>query len=330
MKKLLRVGIVGCGRIAGGYDNPLSDEPIATHAQAYYRHGGFMLAAVVGKSISEAEHFKAIWDISTAYSDVSEMANAGELDVVSICSPSALHFDHASALLSASRPPRLLFIEKPVCETPEQLAELRRLSAENATPVLINHTRRFDFLHRKAAEIVASGHLGRFLTGRAVYYGGWRNNGVHMVDTLRMILGDDLLVTAANIVGEGRTGDPDLEVTLSFNGGLIQVQPFPECYYQLFESELRFSAGRLRLMDFGQELHVEQIVVNGLGERELKSILGFPLKRTESPLYAAISEIDLALTTNEPDFVIHPSGLESVAATMSVVWEAARLAGAGE
>lgn len=326
MEKSFRVGIVGCGRIAGGFDNPQSDAQIATHARAYFCHKKFTLAAVVGKDMKEAEHFKAVWGVSKIYSDVLEMAMAEKLDVVSICSPSALHFDHAAALLSAPRPPRLLFIEKPVCETPEQLSILRSLSAKSTTLVLVNHTRRFDALHRKAAAIVASGSLGQFLSGHAVYYGGWRNNGVHLIDSLRMILGDGLSVSEASIAGERRAGDPDIVATLSFNGGLIQVQPFPEHYYQLFETELRFSAGRIRLMDFGQELHVEQVMVNALGERELKPVSGYPMQCSESPMYAAVCEIGSMLADAKP-LSSHKSGLGSAAITMSMVWEATRMAG---
>lgn len=320
-----QVGIVGCGRIAGLKDRPRTTGPIATHAQAYHRHPEFGLAAVFSHPLEEAHRFGEIWGAPRVYPSLAAMLAAGNLDVVSICSPSEFHFSQAREILESSGGVKALWIEKPVCFTAAELHRLMELSRQTGVAVAVNHTRRFDPAHRQAAHLLRSGRLGPFLQGRAVYYGGWLNNGVHLIDTIRMLLPEEPEVAAAAPAGSGKPGDDDLVVELAVGRGHLAVEAFDETLYQLFEMELRCEQGRLRVLDFGSQIHVEQVEVNEIGERELKPQPHSPWQGLVSPFYAAVEAIAAQLRGQS---VFSELGVDLSAAlgTMNLIWQASKMA----
>lgn len=319
------MGIVGCGRIAGFQDRPRTAGPIATHAQAYHRHPDFDLAAVFSHPLEEAHRFGEIWGAPLVYPSLAAMLAAGNLDVVSLCSPSEFHFSQAQEILASPGSVKALLMEKPVCFTPAELHRLMELSRQTGVAVAVNHTRRFDAAHREAAQLLRSGKLGSFLKGRAVYYGGWLNNGVHLIDTIRLLLPDEPEVVAAAKAGSGRPGDDDLEVKLAVGRGHIAVEAFDEAYYQLFEMELLFQRGRLRVLDFGSQIHVEQVEVNDLGERELKPQSHSPWQGLVSPFYAAVEALGAQLQ-GQSVFSALGVDLSTALGTMNLIWQARKMA----
>jgi predicted dehydrogenase len=320
-----RVGIVGCGRIAGLKDWPRTTGPIATHAQAYHRHPDFSLAAIFSHPLEEAYRFGEIWGVPRVYPSLAAMLAAGDLDAISICSPSEFHFAQAREILESSGGVRALLIEKPVCFTAAELYRLIELSRQTGVAVAINHTRRFDEAHRQVAQLLRSGELGSFLKGRAVYYGGWLNNGVHLIDTIRMLLPEEPVVVASAKAGSGKPGDDDLEVELRVGRGHIAVEAFDETYYQLFEMELLCQMGRLRIFDFGSQIHVEQVEVNEIGERELKPQPHSPRQGLVSPFYEAVEALGAQLR-GQSVFAKLGVDLSAALGTMNLIWQAKEMA----
>ena len=122
---LWSVGIIGCGRIAGGWDHPRERGPATTHAQAYHLHPGFELVAAVDPDDGALQRFQRSWGVPHGYRTVEEMQEARPLDVVSVCSPDEHHFAQASYLLAQDVRPRVLLVEKPVCSKADELVRPR-------------------------------------------------------------------------------------------------------------------------------------------------------------------------------------------------------------
>jgi predicted dehydrogenase len=316
--------MVGCGRIAGLKDRPGTSRAITTHAQAYYRHPGFHLAAIYSHPLEEAHHFGKIWGVPV-YPSLKAMLSEVPLDVVSICSPNEWHFLQAQEILESPSQIKALLIEKPVCLNPEDLDRLIKLSKQTGVAVAVNHTRRFDGAHRRAAQLLRSDKFGPFIKGRAFYYGGWQHNGVHLIDTIRMLLPDEPTVVAASRAASGKPGDADLEVKLVVGQAPLLVESFDETYYQLFEIELCCQGGRLRFSDFGSQIHLEQVKVNDLGERELHPLPDSPWQGLVSPLYAAVEALDAQLQ-GEDVFSTLGVDLATARATMNLLWQARKMA----
>ncbi|KGF72296.1 hypothetical protein DO97_10840 [Neosynechococcus sphagnicola sy1] len=264
-----QVGIIGCGRIAGILDFPGSPKPITTHAQALDQHPQFQVAAVVDASLERRSQFQQIWQVPRAYGSLSELLAQEQLDVISLCSPNPWHYQQAVEILTASVPPQVLLVEKPVCQRSEELAHLLQLHRIVPTQLIVNHTRRFDPAHRRAAALLQSGQLGSLVNGRGIYYGGWLNNGVHLIDTLRLLLGQELQVMAVTPSPGGRGTDDNFEVQIQIGESVVVLEGFDEQYYQLFELDLRCQLGRVCLQDFGSQIGIAQVAINNLGERVL-------------------------------------------------------------
>jgi predicted dehydrogenase len=316
---------VGCGKIAGLFDTPSSKGGIATHARAYHSHPDFQLSAVVDTNADSLTKFQQVWDVPRVYTSPGELCESEWLDVVSVCSPDRFHYQQSIDLLKSQARPKVLLIEKPVCTEPEQLERLRSLASECGTTVAVNHTRRYDPAHREAAHLIQSGMFGRLVSGRCDYYGGWLHNATHVVDTLRMLLNDEPTVISSKVSGTGKPGDEDLDVTLLFGGAEVRIEAFDERHYQLFQSELRFERGIVRLLDFGTHISIEQVEVNKIGERVLIPSACSPLRGLESPMYHTVQAVHSYLSGND---VLARLGvdLNSAANTMNIMWRARELA----
>ena len=320
-----KVGIVGCGKIAGGWDSPRLDGPIVTHAQAYHRHPKFHLAAAVDPDIRSLGRFERTWSVPQTFGSIEEMQDSGPFDVISICSPDQFHYSQAVSLLTSGLSPAVLLVEKPICSEPEELSSLIDLTKQTEVSIVVNHTRRFDPAHQCVARLAKSGELGPLIDGRCTYYGGWLHNGTHIVDTLRMMFDREPRVVSAQVSGDGRQGDRNLNVRLGLGDSTVSIEAFDESYYQLSEWEFRFEAGRIRLLDFGNTIAVEKVMVNELEERVLAPHEQSPCQGLISPIFHALEAVDAQLQGNSifKDLGVDLAG---AAGTMAVMWEARQLA----
>ncbi len=321
----LTAAIIGCGTIAGLKDRPRVDGPAGTHAQAYHRHPDIEIVAAADVDSDSLAAFQASWAVARAYTSLEALLEECPPDIISLCTPTDLHAGQIAQILNAKKQPRVLFAEKPVCRHPGELSRLAALAQRSDCLILINHSRRFDPAHVRLSEIVAARELGAFVEGRCDYYGGWLNNGCHVVDTLRMILGAQPSVLSASCGAPGRDDDVCLDVRLRCdNGAVCEIRGFDERYYQLFEMQLRFENGRICIGDFGAQIIIERADTNDIGERVLA---GSPerLNGLDSPLLHAAGRISDYINTAAP---LHGCGalLGEASGTMAVLWEPADMA----
>jgi predicted dehydrogenase len=313
------VALVGCGRIAGLDDRPDPSGPVWTYAQAFHRHPRFKLEAACEPAPARLAAFCAAWGVERRFERLEQLLEAPATDLVCICSPSAEHFGQAMAVLNRNAGARALMIEKPVCSSVEELRSIGEAAARCRVPVAVNHTRRFDPVHRGVARRIAAGELGSLVRGRCEYSGGWLNNGTHLVDTLRMLLGGNPTIRAARPGAEGRAGDPCIDVELCFGGAPIRVESFDERRYEVFEIDLRFERGRIRIESFGTSVRIDRQGEDERGDRVL--VPDASLTALEGPLLEAGSAIAAELD-GTPGLATLGVGLSEVAETMNTVWAA--------
>lgn len=315
-----RAAIIGCGRIAGIRDFPRSAGDIVTHAQAYCRHPATKIVSVYDIDQQRMDEFQRGWGIPLGAPTIDALLSETAPDVISICSPSHLHYYHLISILHHPHPPRVIFVEKPLCQCMEEFDEIERIATDRNVFLLVNHTRRFSDGFRKASALIRSGTLGDLLEGFCDYYGGWLNNGTHVVDTLLMLIGSGLVINQVTPGKPGRLNDPCWDIDFLKEKALIRVRSFDEKYYQISEFDLRFERGRLLIRDFGAKINVETVITNEIGERVLQALPDSPWNGLESPMYAAIETIVNYLGEPRGDRESYVT-LPLVRSTMELVWE---------
>jgi predicted dehydrogenase len=324
---LRRAGIVGCGRIAGTADTPSPTGPVRTHAQAYCRHPRFELVSAADPDEGARRRFASRWGVARTHASLEAMLAVEHLDVLSVCTPDEQHAEAVMCALESADRPGVIFLEKPAALDPGDLARMAEASCKVGTPIVVDHTRRFDVAHQRVARLVADGTLGALLSGTAEYYGGLVHNGCHLVDLVLMLFPSmNVTVGAAKRGAPGRPGDPCVDADLIVGDAKVRLLGFDESYYQLSECEFRFSRGRVRLEDFGTRIVVETVEVNDIGEKVLVPVPGTPWAGLDSPIFHAIE-----LLADMLDGKVREASrgvlLDEATRVMDLVWEARRRAG---
>ncbi|MBL8287797.1 MAG: Gfo/Idh/MocA family oxidoreductase [Rubrivivax sp.] len=258
----LRVLIVGCGNIAGGFDaeRPASALPL-THAGAYVRHGGFRLVACVEPEAQRRDAFMQRWLVEKGYPSIETAAAAGPFDVVSLCSPTPLHAAHIAAALSLH--PRLIFCEKPVTRCAADTAAAVHVCAAAGVKLAVNHNRRWaPDIQRLSAELRA-GHWGAVRSAIGIYNKGVLNNGTHLVDLVQLLLGPLELLAAAAPLFDHWPDDPTVPALLRTQQGVpVTLNAAHAADYAVFELQLFTERGMVAMEDGGAGWRVRRVVAS--------------------------------------------------------------------
>jgi predicted dehydrogenase len=248
----LQVLIVGCGNIAGGFDQGRSEGYLPyTHAGAYSRDGRFDLAACVEPDDKRRSEFMVAWGVPAGFRSIEEALDSGnQFDVISICSPTDCH---AHDLEIASRlSPKLIFCEKALTAS---VVETKRLVAECAQlniPLAVNYTRRWDTEVIKLQADMQSGRWGSLRSAVGYYNKGIANNGSHMLDLLHLLIGPMDIVKAGKPIDDFFADDPTLPVWLEGPQGVPVLLACGHAEdYAIFELQLVFSQGTVTMEEGG-------------------------------------------------------------------------------
>lgn len=269
----LRVLIVGCGNIAGSFDQGRPNGYLPyTHAGAYVRDGRLKVAACIEPDDIRRNEFMAAWDVPTGFRSIDELVDREErFDVISICSPTACHAHDLEIVLRLN--PRLIFCEKPVTTS---LAETERLVAECGKaniPLAVNYTRRWDPDISKLHADMSAGAWGQLRSIVGIYNKGILNNGSHMLDLLHLLVGPLEVIKVGKLVQDFPPCDPTVPVWLESNLGVpVHLVCAHAEDYAIFELQLIFEQGVLTMEEGGLYWRERYIVDSGAfkGYRKLE------------------------------------------------------------
>lgn len=232
--------IVGCGKIAGGF-NHTDESAVLTHALAYRRLGA-KITGCVDRSEAQAVQFAARWQVPHHGSDLAAVLQAAAPEVVSICTPPE---GRAEALEIILRSPsvKAVLIEKPLASNAAEARKLRDLAKQVKMPLLVNYFRAFDPFYQKLEAEFQAGVFGRFCSGTTRYYGAAEATASHGLERLFALLGSKAGIRHLG----GTAASPFFE--LDFAGSSIQFLPSPGSDFSPFELDLLFERCRLRIVD---------------------------------------------------------------------------------
>jgi predicted dehydrogenase len=250
--KPLQVLIVGCGNIAGGFDQgwSLSDWPY-THAGAYTRDGRFCLAMCVEPDDARRNDFMATWSIPVGFRTIEEVLDSGFcFDVISICSPTHAHVHDLE--ISLRLKPKLIFCEKPATPSLMETERLVNECCKKNILLVVNYSRRFDPDVIKLQDQIREQQWGQLHSVVGIYNKGILNNGSHMLDMLSFLVGPMVLIKVGKPIHDYFSNDPTVPVWLETANGLPVHLAYAHANdYAIFELQLIFSLGVLTMEEGG-------------------------------------------------------------------------------
>ncbi len=143
--KSLHVAIVGFG-LSGRY----------LQAPFFENNPNFILHTIVTKHQDPTIDFPNV----VASKNIEEVLHEPTIDVISICTPNATHFEYAKAALMAGKH---VLVEKPFTATSEEAEKLLALAKEKNKTIAIFQNRRFDSDFLTLQKLIAEGTLGDIL-----------------------------------------------------------------------------------------------------------------------------------------------------------------------
>jgi predicted dehydrogenase len=249
---ILRVLIVGCGNIAGGFDKVrLSSDLPLTHAGAYTHDARFSIVACVEPDDNRRSEFMETWGVPLGFRSIDKLVRSDEqFDVISICSPTACHSHDIKAVLQLK--PKLIFCEKPVANSLNETERLVNECSKANILLAVNYTRRWVPDITKLQSDIQAGHWGQLRSVVGTYNKGLLNNGSHMLDLLSLLLGSLNIIHVGKPVQDFFSDDQTIPVWLESSEGLpIHLVCGHAKDYSLFELQLFFSNGVLTMEDGG-------------------------------------------------------------------------------
>ncbi|MGY8992192.1 MAG: Gfo/Idh/MocA family protein [Rhodospirillales bacterium] len=296
--KVLNAVIIGCGAIAGGYDEGQSSADVLTHAKAYQQHPGLNLVGCVEPDQDRREQFMKAWDIKSGFSNLEELIAGGiDFDVASICTPTPHHADALEKLLNHSI--KGVLCEKPLSDDLKTSSRLVEAYAKSKTPLAVNYLRRWDEALGHLKKNIADNQWGHLQTAVCHYGKGIRHNGGHMIDILQYLFGpltpDEVFHQQTDYIDS----DPTLDALLQTQtGASIKLIGTDSRLYDVFEATLTFEKGQI-VLEQGMSVIRERPADDNprfSGHRALaegtrhESAQGQALYRAVDNLYKAVTE----------------------------------------
>ena len=228
MTKIINIAMIGCGRVAGH------------HTRSIRKVSNVQLVAVCDLDEEKAKELASSENVP-AYINYHDMfARHPEIDVVGICTPSGMHFEHALEMIQEYQ--KHVVIEKPTVMRVSQGIQLSNEAAKHKVKIFPVFQYRFNKSVQFVRNATLSREMGDLVLGtirlrwcrpqryydrapwRGTYAldgGALTNQGVHLLDLLRYLAGEvkwvyaDIATLGANIEVED-TGVVILEFE---NGG---------------------------------------------------------------------------------------------------------------
>lgn len=254
----LKAILIGFGNIAEemAHDRvKAKSTAYASHAQVLRDHPDIDWVAVIEPSIEKRQDAKSNWGVGIAVSDVQSLPASVEPDIAVI----ATKPEFRTSLVDQLPTLKGVLVEKPLGTDIAAANEFVDLCEKRDIKAQVNYWRRGDAASRTLAEGGLATRIGQVQTAFGIYGNGFRNNAVHMIDYMRMLLGE---VRSAQALSEPQTefrlsitGDVVLPFSLTLEGGAqVTFHPLNFKFYRENSLEIWGQNGCISIFQEGWRL----------------------------------------------------------------------------
>jgi len=236
---MLKIGILGCGKIAQ-----------VRHIPEYAANPDCELVGFYNPTKSRAEDMAARYG-GKAYDSAEELLADPAIDAVSVC---AANYAHAELTIKALKAGKHVLCEKPMAVTLTDCEEMVRVAKESGKLLMIGQNQRLTGAHALARQMVAEGAIGKVLSFRTCFghggpetwaikpgkdtwffdkkkaaMGAMADLGIHKTDLIQFLLGQKVVRTTAKLATLDKRGA---------DGELISVDDNAICIYEMSDGTI--------------------------------------------------------------------------------------------
>ncbi len=143
----LKAGIIGLGNIGSLFDEDPKSKEVWSHVGAYLACPKVDIVAGAEPDMTKLDKFAQRCPQARLYQGYREMLNDKRLDIVSICSPTASHFEILSRAVETDV--KAIFCEKPIASRVEDARQMVDICQAKKAILAVNYTRRWDQNYRR-------------------------------------------------------------------------------------------------------------------------------------------------------------------------------------
>ena len=246
MVDAIRVGVIGCGRVAQHYISILESGAVT----GYKIVGSFDLKTERSKRFSD--HFDA-----KCYSNYEELIEQGKPDLILILTPSGAHYEHSKSALEKGCH---VLVEKPMTMLPEQSKELEELATSKNLMYGVAFQNRFNPAIQILKKAINGNRFGKIITAAIRlrwcrfqdyyedgWHGTWAQDGgvvnqqaIHHVDAVNWLLGpvESVNATISNRLNTLEAEDTLVAIMRFSNGALGTIEATTAARPKDFEASL--------------------------------------------------------------------------------------------
>jgi len=281
----IRFAIVGCGQNAHKHGEVTLDVPQLD------------LIAVCDRDHSRAEEFASVYNAKRVYTDYKRLLDEEELDLVSISTPHASHYEIAKDALSRGIN---VLVEKPLALKLEEARELCSLADNSGLKLGMVAQMRYNPLVELALEAVRKDALGKIFLGsvhmlwyrpQEYFENSWRgsraydggmlyNMAIHYLDLLISFLGEVQSVSALSgtFTHSIETEDTLVALLKFYSGALATFEGSFSIYPQNLQTSLSIFGDKGSIVIGG-------VALNSIEAWRMKDNAILPEVVTYDPLY---------------------------------------------
>jgi len=155
VRDVLKVAIVGCGKIAD------------SHVSQIQRIGGCEIVAVCDREPLMARQLADRFPVKQCFTDLTELLNTAQPEVVHITTPPEGHFELAKLCLEHGAN---VYVEKPFTVYADEARKLIDLAEKKGLKLTAGHNEQYSHVARRMRALVQSGYLGQPPVHMESYY----------------------------------------------------------------------------------------------------------------------------------------------------------------
>lgn len=296
----MRIGIIGCGRLAR-----------LAHVPLLARNPGATITALCDTDTNALRTCAIHASTAQQFASSNELIDSGLVDGVVIAMPSHLHVQSAVRAFEARKH---VYLEKPIASHLDEASEIIRAWRASGMTGMIGQNYRYNPLIVKLKRQYNAGRIGKLVDLRTRFAiphlppGNWRANrtsgggalldlAVHHIDLIRFVTGLEITSVSASI--ESRYSDDDIgRIDMELDGGITAHTEV--IFGEEFEDRVEITGERGTLwVERSQSLDVGfRAGSNGT------TILSKMIDRAPTPFRAAYFIAKRRSPLNEPSFAL--------------------------